>query len=222
MYGFYFDKDGETIRLPVNTGNLKVSSGGKNKIVDLIATGEFNILKNPALKDFTFSILLPGIPYHFVHTQNGFQPPSFYEDKFRSYRDDKKPVRFIVTRERNNGEALPPVNLLVSIEDMETEERAGEEGDLWVEMRLKEYREVMVVKQTVVAEDNGTPVVEETPQRPAKDPPQEYTVVEGDCLWSIAKRLLGDGSRYQEIADLNGIKNPNLIYPGQVFKMPEK
>lgn len=42
----------------------------------------------------------------------------------------------------------------------------------------------------------------------------EYTVKSGDTLSAIAKRY---GTTYQKIAKDNGIKNPNLIYPGQVF-----
>ena len=50
---------------------------------------------------------------------------------------------------------------------------------------------------------------------------KQYTVQEGDTLWGIAKSFLGDGSRYAEIAGLSGVKNPNLIYPGQVLTLPE-
>jgi LysM repeat protein len=51
---------------------------------------------------------------------------------------------------------------------------------------------------------------------------QTYTVKSGDNLSAIAKRLLGDSKRYAEIYALNSdkIKNPNLIYPGQVLKIP--
>lgn len=48
-----------------------------------------------------------------------------------------------------------------------------------------------------------------------------YTVGRGDCLWNIAKKLLGSGSRYTEIKALNGMKN-NTIYAGQVLKIPKK
>jgi nucleoid-associated protein YgaU len=44
-----------------------------------------------------------------------------------------------------------------------------------------------------------------------------YIVQAGDTLWAIAKRFLGDGSRYRELARRNGISNPDLIYPGQVI-----
>ncbi len=53
-----------------------------------------------------------------------------------------------------------------------------------------------------------------------------YTVVRGDCLWNIAKRFLGDGSRYWDIVEANKArypslaKNPNLIYPGWVLTIP--
>ena len=48
-----------------------------------------------------------------------------------------------------------------------------------------------------------------------------YTVVRGDCLWNIAKKLLGSGSRYTEIKELNGLKN-STIYTGQILKIPRK
>lgn len=44
----------------------------------------------------------------------------------------------------------------------------------------------------------------------------EYTVVKGDTLSAIAMRY---GTTYQKIAADNGIANPNLIYPGQVFRI---
>lgn len=49
-----------------------------------------------------------------------------------------------------------------------------------------------------------------------------YTVVSGDSLWAIAARLLGNGVRWPEIHRLNLgiIANPNLIFPGQVLRVP--
>ena len=43
---------------------------------------------------------------------------------------------------------------------------------------------------------------------------------DSDTLWAIAERFLGDGNRYQEIANANGIANPDLINPGQVLNIP--
>ena len=46
-----------------------------------------------------------------------------------------------------------------------------------------------------------------------------YVVKKGDTLWAIASKYLGSGAKYPQIASENNIKNPNLIYPGQVFKI---
>lgn len=45
----------------------------------------------------------------------------------------------------------------------------------------------------------------------------------GDNLWRISRRLYGEGLRYTTIYQANQkqIRNPDLIYPGQVFLTPE-
>ena len=49
-------------------------------------------------------------------------------------------------------------------------------------------------------------------------------VQKGNSLWRIARKTLGGGVFYTEIYNnnLTKIKNPNLIYPGQVFNIPIK
>ena len=44
-----------------------------------------------------------------------------------------------------------------------------------------------------------------------------YTVQRGDTLWAIARRY---GTTVGEIAEINNISNPNLIYPGQELRIP--
>jgi uncharacterized protein YidB (DUF937 family) len=60
---------------------------------------------------------------------------------------------------------------------------------------------------------------------PAAKPAEarSYTVVAGDSLSKIAKRLYGDASRWKLIFEANRdqIKNPDLIHPGQVLRIPE-
>ncbi len=60
-----------------------------------------------------------------------------------------------------------------------------------------------------------------TPSTPPSVPTNtfNYTVVSGDNLWNIAKKFLGDGSRYPEIMSLNGLTSTR-IYPGQILKIP--
>jgi nucleoid-associated protein YgaU len=49
-------------------------------------------------------------------------------------------------------------------------------------------------------------------------------VSRGDSLWRISRATYGDGARYTVIYDANHnqIRNPDRIYPGQVFVLPDK
>lgn len=64
-----------------------------------------------------------------------------------------------------------------------------------------------------VASDNYNP---SEPNHNAEDRVVYYTVQSGDTLSRIAQRY---NTTYKYLADLNGIANPNLIYPGQVLRI---
>ncbi len=54
--------------------------------------------------------------------------------------------------------------------------------------------------------------------------PKAVIIRRGDTLWQISRRVYGHGVRYSTIylANQDAITNPNRIFPGQVFKVPEK
>lgn len=47
-----------------------------------------------------------------------------------------------------------------------------------------------------------------------------YTVQKGDYLWDIAVRAYGDGFMINKIIEANNITVPNLIFAGDVLKIP--
>ena len=49
------------------------------------------------------------------------------------------------------------------------------------------------------------------------------TVQPGNTLWAIAEERFGDGIKYVAVFEANKdqIRDPDLIYPGQVFRLPE-
>lgn len=48
-----------------------------------------------------------------------------------------------------------------------------------------------------------------------------WIVAKGDCLWNIAAKVYGNGRKWTQIADANGIKRSSgLIYPKQRLKLP--
>lgn len=54
-------------------------------------------------------------------------------------------------------------------------------------------------------------------------PGRTYTVVKGDTLSGIAERFYGKPGEWHRIYEANkvNIKNPDLIYPGQTFIIPD-
>ena len=51
---------------------------------------------------------------------------------------------------------------------------------------------------------------------------QYYEIQKGDSLWKIAKAFYGDGNKYHQIFEANKevIKDPDLIFPGQMIRIP--
>jgi len=72
-----------------------------------------------------------------------------------------------------------------------------------------------------VAQRVALPFGQGTAMEPA--PGQDYVVQRGNSLWRIARRAYGAGMRYVVIYSANPdrIRNPDKIYPGQVFKIPK-
>ena len=49
----------------------------------------------------------------------------------------------------------------------------------------------------------------------------EYTVQQGDTMWTIAQKTLGNGAEYQKILDANGLKESDTLKPGSKIKIPK-
>lgn len=88
--------------------------------------------------------------------------------------------------------------------------------------------------QGIVLSRVETPFTREAPEvlaeaAPEADPQapepllRAITVRKGDSLWAISRKAYGDGRLYVRLFDANRneIRNPDLIYPGQVFALPE-
>ncbi len=65
-----------------------------------------------------------------------------------------------------------------------------------------------------------TITIQKTPEISNPITGNSYTVVEGDSLWDITVRAYGDGYKWTEVAKINNLANPDLIYSGNVLKLP--
>lgn len=222
-YKFYIDK----VLLPVPPSKMTTKISNRNKTVTLINDGEVSILKSQGLTEISFDLLLPNVEYPFADYKSGkFKNAKYFLDKFEKLKSNKTAFQFIVSRELPKGKDLFSTNITVSLEDYSIIEDAKEGFDVTASIKLKQYKlfstKVVQLQTTIAASSSSgvifIPAKEETPPKVNTSTIPPYTVKSGDCLWNICKRYLGDGSKYWSIAELNNIKNPHLIYAGQVIR----
>jgi len=75
----------------------------------------------------------------------------------------------------------------------------------------------------VVGNSNGIATVDDQMTVEHTEPEAQFhTVVSGDTLGKIAKNYYGNAMKYPVIFEANKpmLKNPDLIYPGQVLRIP--
>lgn len=220
MYYMYLDD----VLFPIPPEKITLKIGNQNKTVTLLNTGEVNLLKLPKLTDIEFDASLPNTQYPYATYEDGFHRADYYLGILEEMKVQKKKFQFIVSRILPNGDVLFDTNIKVSLEEYQIKEDAKDGFDVAVTVKLKQYKDygVKKIKATPVKDKEKPKVKKEKKRSVTKKKTTSYTVKKGDCLWNIAKKVYGDGSKWPKIYNANKskIKNPNLIYPGQVFKIP--
>lgn len=234
-YNFYFKvEDTDLLTFPITPGKLTIKSGSNNKVVNLINEGDINILKSPSLTEIEFEARFPMRQYPYGRKFQNFQT---YYDVFKSLKHDKKPFNFIVSRYTPNGIATWGTEYLVSLEDLDLTESVDEGDDVLISFKLKQYEEYGVVtieRKTTSSNQQTTIKTTTTTSTKKTSTAKTYKIVSGDCLWNIAKKFYGDGSKWKKIYNANksaieadakkhgrsSSSNGHWIYPGLTLTIP--
>lgn len=226
MYNFFIGD----VQLPIAPPAMSMKVNNKNETIVLINEGEVNLLKKAGLTDIEFEVEFPNSQYPFAIYPSGFQPASHFLDHLEKLKVDQEPFQFIVNRLKPDGSLLFDTNITVSLEDYTIDEDAENGFDVKSVIRLKQSKpfgtKKLNVKSAPASSSNASNgqakqkvTVEKKRATTGKQTAKTHTVKAGDTLWAIAKKHLGDGSKYTELAKLNNLSNPNIIKAGQVIKL---
>ena len=216
---------GSAITLSMAPEKIKFGGSGKFMTYGIISLGDVKVPRGSALDTLSWTGIFPGEsrkkdPYVL---KDNWKDPATLIKKFRGWRDKGTKVTVTIS---DTG-----VSMDCYVEKFEGKFTGGH-GDFEYDVSFVEAQEITITA-TKPSKKKTTTKKKTTKKRKtskkkkkktskAKPKTRTYTVKSGDCLWRIAQKLLGSGSRYTEIYNLNRskIKNPNLIYPGQVLTIP--
>lgn len=136
---------------------------------------------------------------------------------------------------RISGRSAPGTSVRVYLDDTLLGETVADVGGRWyLSPQPAPALENHTLRADQVAEDGTVVARVEVPFEPMAlttstggpdtVPPGAITIVRGNNLWRIAENRYGTGYDYTIIYEANRdqIKDPDLIYPGQVFTLPSK
>ena len=217
-YSVYFKYNGKKYKLPVNPEEIKRSRELNVETYQVLSAGQVSIPSYCALEEYSFEAEFPSQDYHYVNS-GAKADADYYEKMFRKAQKNMTAVQFIASNDINDD-----ISVKVLVKSVEAVEKAGEEGDKYLTIKLQEYKapgKRYVAVQTAAATVKQEDTTAAAEANPAVTENKTHTVQSGDTLWGIAKTYYGNGAQYTKIVVANpGIKNPNLIYPGQVFTIP--
>lgn len=198
------DRNTERVRLPVNPDTLNITSPFGFNDVTVANLGEVTIFGDRGLKEFSFGTFFPAHYNSSYCEYRGFKAPYTYVAIIEKWRDRKLPIRFVVTGTK--------INYLVTVREFTYEvERAGNPGDIYFSITLKQFKWLPVryeTTKTTSTKPKATrpPSTKKTTSSTTKkttSAKRMYTVKRNDSLWKIAKRYYGDGDKWRTIYNAN-------------------
>lgn len=200
------------MRIPVLPAEYTVTSEQDNTSVTVCNLGEVTLRGKRKLRQITFSSFFP------KHYDSGYcdvrtKSPITMVKKIEKMKRAGS-VKLIITG---------ILSMKVTIESFEWGENDGT-GDITYTLTLKEYRTVSIPASTLTKDASAQPAGNDGAGRdqPEATSTQSYTVVSGDTLSGIARKLTGS-TNWRTIYEQNkGVigSNPNMIKPGQVLTIP--
>lgn len=224
-----YNNDKKKFRFPVLPETVKVTLKGKQTSIDIDKLGEIFHKGRRDAMTISFSSFFPA-----VYDSSCSVPKSAFKKSKDCYARIKKllyslePAHFVFT-----GGPMS-INKYVIISSFVHSEEGGDIGTIHYTLELKEFRKVAVkkVKKTKKGKIKVSTSKKRVNNSTAKK--GKYTVKNGDCMYNIAKKYYGDGTKYMKIVDANrkvldadakkhgysSCNNGNILFSGITLVIP--
>lgn len=212
---YLINLDGGMIHFPINPEHITCQTGNRTQTFEPINLGEIVLPRGRMSTRFTLEGFFPGEARKNDPKVKNWVHPKELTSTLSLWRNQGATLRLLVTETPINH------NVIFDGDDSFEHDWKGGHGDCWYTIRLVEARDLIVRTEAEASQKTTT-----TSQQTARSTPTKqktYTVKSGDSLWTIAKKLLGDGGRWKELYNANKStigKDPNRIYPGQTLRIP--
>ncbi|MFA9457434.1 LysM peptidoglycan-binding domain-containing protein [Halalkalibacter sp. AB-rgal2] len=204
-------QNNQALIFPVSPEDVQVQTESKTVSLSTLNLGTIEISRGRLPKKITWTAFLPGRSRKLPGVSSS-NPNSIVQqiENWMKVPIRAKLLRLIITDTN--------INIPVFIETFDPKYSGGF-GDIFYTITLMEWRELDIKDVNLPA-----PVRPKPPATTQSTSQRNYTVKSGDTLWGIARKYTGNGIRWTEMWSMNKSrsrsKNPDLIYPGEVFRIP--
>lgn len=207
---------GAVLLLPVTPEGYEISYGMEIETVRATNVGDLNVPGRRKPTALTLQSFFTTKGYSFArYVGTVLQYAEDYVKLIAGWIEAKDIMRVIIADDDG-----PRVNERFYIETITPGEKHGDNGDIPFTMSFRQYTPLQTVTiQNSTANKQRADAATAAPVKKAKS----YTVKNGDCLSAIAREVYGDANQWKKIYEANKSiigKNPNLIFPGQVYTIP--
>lgn len=201
--------DGTSLTLPVTPLGVTFPTAKDYKVVNIAELGEYVIPGYAKLGNIRIpELLIPAQRRSFCADWTEQRTVTAWLERMAS---ERRRCRYVVTG------GVMDVSYPCYIVSFEPGQQDGS-GDIYASLILQQWQ----AASAPVVETKPAPVQRDDPVEDTVIHEQTYTVKSGDCLWTICQTFYSDGSLAAALAKYNGIANANIIFAGQVIKIPPK
>lgn len=190
---------------------------------NIIGAGEVKIPNGEKLSKFSWKGRLPGKSMRNMGMVRGIEwrSPSEIQRLWNDWKTKGKKLRLLVTGTTINHDVYLD-SYTVDTSKLDTVEY-NITFSVAKDIIVRTTDELNITNTKGKNEDATTKPRASSSKSAEASKKKTYTVVYGDCPWSIAKKFLGNGARWQEIYNLNKSvigSNPNVLRVGQKLTIP--